>query len=107
LRTLSSNQDADHVSGAPFFKNKYNVPVGIGKFISAVQEVMSAAFNIDVQSDGSQFDELYSEGDEITVGNLTFQVMHTPGHTPACVSYYIPDDCVFVGDTVRVDCCLG
>eukprot|EP01094_Clydonella_sp_ATCC50884_P019092 TRINITY_DN3662_c0_g1_i2.p1 TRINITY_DN3662_c0_g1~~TRINITY_DN3662_c0_g1_i2.p1 ORF type:complete len:189 (-),score=55.98 TRINITY_DN3662_c0_g1_i2:285-851(-) len=61
---------------------------------------MAKAFNVPVTADGSQFDELYEEGDTFSLGSHTVRVMHTPGHTPACVSYYFEDDAVFVGDTI-------
>jgi glyoxylase-like metal-dependent hydrolase (beta-lactamase superfamily II) len=92
---------ADHVSGAVLLKEKFGAPIGIGENITTVQKVMSTVFNLsDVPLDGSQFDVLWKDNQEFAVGNLTCRVLYTPGHTPACCSYYFVDDCVFVGDTV-------
>jgi glyoxylase-like metal-dependent hydrolase (beta-lactamase superfamily II) len=72
----------------------------IGEHITQVQKTFKALFNVPSQSvDGSDFDQLVSDGDRLKLGNLSIEVIHTPGHTPACVSYRI-DDAVFVGDTL-------
>ena len=75
--------------------------LAIGAEITAVQKVFAELFNVEPQfaTDGSQFDRLLKDGDSLQVGGLTVQVMHTPGHTPACLSYVI-GDAVFVGDTL-------
>ena len=62
---------------------------------------MAEAFNIEVGASGSDFDDLFDDGDAFSIGKLSVRVISTPGHTPACVSYYIENDCIFVGDTVR------
>lgn len=98
---LETHAHADHLSGAQVLKRRHNAQVGIGKKITEVQEVFHPLFNLssDVPCDGSQFDLLLSEGDQLTLGELTVQVIETPGHTPACVSYLIRD-AVFTGDSL-------
>jgi len=94
---------ADHVSGAVLLKEKYHAPVCIGENIRLVQAALGGAFNLkDLQTDGSQFDILWKDDQTFNLGHLVCRVLYTPGHTPACVSYYFVDDCVFVGDTVRL-----
>ena len=91
------------MSGAVLLKEKYHAPIGIGANITAVQAVMTDVFNIKhLQTDGSQFDILWKDDQTFNLGHLVCRVLYTPGHTPACVSYYFVDDCVFVGDTVRL-----
>ena len=97
---LETHAHADHLSGAPYVKAKTGAAIGIGEHIKDVQRIFRPVFNADdLKTDGSDFDRLFAEGDSFTVGDLTFSVMHTPGHTPACVSYKVGDD-VFVGDTL-------
>ncbi len=97
---LETHVHADHLSGAPYIKNRTSGETGIGENVAAVQKVFKGIFNIqDLQTDGSQFDRLFRDGDLFTIGNLEGHVVHTPGHTPACVTYVI-GDAAFVGDTL-------
>jgi len=97
---LETHVHADHLSGAPVLKQRLQARTAIGDHITAIQEVFTGIFNLDdVATDGSQFDLLLADGDEFPVGNIQGKVMHTPGHTPACVTFVI-GDAVFVGDTL-------
>ncbi|MBU1176012.1 MAG: MBL fold metallo-hydrolase [Alphaproteobacteria bacterium] len=97
---LETHAHADHLSGAPFFKAKTGARIGIGENIVKVQTIFRPVFNAtDLKTDGSDFDHLFKDGETFKIGNLTAEVMHTPGHTPADISYRI-DDAVFVGDTI-------
>ena len=98
---LETHVHADHLSAAPYIQDRLGGKLGIGSAITAVQETFGEVFNEGpgFLRDGSQFDQLFEDGDQLTVGKLTVQVMHTPGHTPACMSYVI-GDAVFVGDTL-------
>jgi len=98
---LETHAHADHVTAAPYLKEKIGGQVANGAHIMAVQEAFKSIFNLEPEFpvDGSQFDRLLANGDTISIGNLTCRVMHTPGHTPACVTYVI-DDAAFVGDTI-------
>mgnify|MGYP001816583767 CR=1 FL=1 len=97
---LETHAHADHISGARYLKEKYSCPIAIGAAITTVQETFKKVFNLDdFTPDGSQFDNLFNDGDEIPIGNISGQVIHTPGHTPACLTYVI-GDAVFVGDTL-------
>lgn len=97
---LETHAHADHLSAAPYLKIKTGAPVAIGEHIRDVQTIFRAVFNLDdVSGDGSEFDRLLKEGDRLYLGEQAIEVMHTPGHTPACVSYKIGDR-VFVGDTL-------
>ena len=99
-RVLETHAHADHLTGAHEIKVRTGVPVGIGDRIGKVQKVFADLFEAtDVTPDGGVFDALYGDGDRFALGELTVEVMHTPGHTPACVSYVI-GDAVFVGDTL-------
>lgn len=96
---LETHAHADHLSAAPYFKEQCGGQIGIGAKVSAVQEVFKGVFNMqDLATDGSQFDLLLTEDDTLTLGTLSINVLETPGHTPACVSYQI-DDAIFIGDT--------
>jgi glyoxylase-like metal-dependent hydrolase (beta-lactamase superfamily II) len=97
---LETHAHADHLSAAYYLRERTGAPIVIGEHIVTVQKVFAALFEADdVTPDGSQFDRLVAEGDGLPLGNLTIGVMHTPGHTPACVAYAI-GDAIFVGDTL-------
>ncbi len=100
LWVLETHAHADHLSAAPYIKLKTGASVGIGEHIREVQRIFRPVFNAtDVSGDGWEFDRLFKDGERFTIGDLDVDVLHTPGHTPACVSYKI-DDAVFVGDTL-------
>lgn len=92
---------ADHITASPYLQNKLGGKTAIGEGVKLVQKTFAPVFNIEdsCKADGSQFDLLLKDGDQLTLGESSIKVMHTPGHTPACVSYVI-DDAVFVGDTL-------
>jgi glyoxylase-like metal-dependent hydrolase (beta-lactamase superfamily II) len=97
---LETHAHADHLSGAPYIKLKTGAKVGIGEHIRDVQRIFRPVFNAtDVSGDGSEFDHLFGDGERFKIGRLEVEVLYTPGHTPACVSYKIAD-AVFVGDTL-------
>ena len=97
---LETHVHADHLSGAPCIKLKTGAKVGIGERIREVQQIFRPVFNAtDVSGDGSEFDHLFQDGERFTIGNLAGEVIATPGHTPACVSFKI-GDAVFTGDTL-------
>ncbi|MBW8303119.1 MAG: MBL fold metallo-hydrolase [Brevundimonas sp.] len=98
--TLETHVHADHLSGAPFIKDRTGAQIGIGEHIRAVQRIFRPVFNAtDLDADGGDFDRLFHDGDRLALGGLEIEVLHTPGHTPADVSYRI-GDAVFVGDTL-------
>ena len=97
---LETHAHADHLSAAHHIREKTGAPVVIGAHITQVQTIFADMFEADdVACDGSAFDRLVTDGDELPLGNLSIKVLHTPGHTPACVTYII-GDAAFVGDTV-------
>lgn len=98
---LESHVHADHLSGAPYLQDKLGGKIGIGEKITIVQDVFGKVFNAGTafERDGSQFDQLFKEQDRFQIGGLSGFVLHTPGHTPACLTYVI-GDAAFVGDTL-------
>jgi glyoxylase-like metal-dependent hydrolase (beta-lactamase superfamily II) len=98
---IETHAHADHLSAAPYLQSKVGGRLGIGEKITVVQEVFGKIFNegTDFQRDGSQFDRLFKDGDTYTIGTMTARVMHTPGHTPACMTHVI-GNAAFVGDTL-------
>lgn len=97
---LETHAHADHLSAAPYLKARTGAPVAIGEHIREVQAIFAPVFHaLDVAGDGREFDRLLRDGEVLALGALQIQVMHTPGHTPACVSYRV-GDAVFVGDTL-------
>lgn len=98
---LESHVHADHLSAAPYLQEKLGGKIGIGDQIMIVQDTFGKVFNegTEFQRDGSQFDQLFSEGDSFHIGQMRGDVMYTPGHTPACMTYVI-GDAAFVGDTL-------
>lgn len=97
---LETHVHADHLTAAPYLREKLDGRVGIGKHVTAVQETFKGVFNLgDLATDGSQFDLLFDDGDAFDVGNFVGKVIGTPGHTPACVTYFV-GDAAFVGDTL-------
>jgi glyoxylase-like metal-dependent hydrolase (beta-lactamase superfamily II) len=98
---IETHVHADHLSGAPYIQEKLGGKLGIGENITIVQETFGKIFNegTEFQRDGSQFDKLFGDSDSYAIDNLTAHVMHTPGHTPACMTHVI-GNAAFVGDTL-------
>lgn len=98
---LDTHAHADHLSGMDDLKERFGAPTAIGKAITAVQSVFAPIFNLgpDFPTDGRQFDRLLSDGELIDAGSFKVEALHTPGHTPACMSYKI-GDVVFTGDAL-------
>jgi glyoxylase-like metal-dependent hydrolase (beta-lactamase superfamily II) len=97
---LETHAHADHLSASMHLKEKTGAMVAIGQHIARVQKVFQPIFNAsDVTRDGKPFDRLFQDGEHFAIGKLDVEVLHTPGHTPACVSYKVGSN-VFVGDTL-------
>ena len=97
---LETHVHADHLTAAPYLKEKLGGSIAIGSNVAAVQEAFKGVFNIeDLATDGSQFDHLFEDGDAFEVGSIAGSVIGTPGHTPACITYVV-GDAAFVGDTL-------
>jgi glyoxylase-like metal-dependent hydrolase (beta-lactamase superfamily II) len=98
---IETHVHADHLSAAPYLQEKLGGKIGIGENIRIVQDTFGKVFNegTEFQRDGSQFDRLFKDGDTYTIGSLPAFAMHTPGHTPACMTHVI-GDAAFVGDTL-------
>lgn len=98
---IETHAHADHLSAAPYIQRTLGGQMGIGENITIVQETFGKIFNegTEFQRDGSQFDRLFKDGDTYRIGSMTAFAMHTPGHTPACMTHVI-GDAAFVGDTL-------
>ncbi|RTL81193.1 MAG: MBL fold metallo-hydrolase [Hyphomicrobiales bacterium] len=97
---LETHAHADHLSGAQIVKARTGAKIGIGEHITQVQDMFRPKFLADdIAPDGADFDRLFADGAHVPLGELDIEVLYTPGHTPACVSYRI-GDAVFVGDTL-------
>lgn len=98
---IESHVHADHLSAAPYIQRELGGRIGIGENILIVQDVFGKIFNegTEFQRDGSQFDRLFKDGDTYNVGTMPCFAMHTPGHTPACMTH-VMGDAAFVGDTL-------
>lgn len=98
---IDTHVHADHLTAAPYIKSQLGGKTAIGDHISVVQKVFSEIFNEDQRfhTDGRQFDHLFKDGETYMVGNIEGTAIHTPGHTPACMSHLI-GDALFVGDTI-------
>jgi glyoxylase-like metal-dependent hydrolase (beta-lactamase superfamily II) len=98
---IETHVHADHLSAAPYIQGKLGGRIGIGERITVVQEVFGKVFNegTEFRRDGSQFDRLFKDGDSYAIGGMRAVALHTPGHTPACMTHAI-GDAAFVGDTL-------
>ena len=99
--TVDTHVHADHLTAAPYIKSQLGGRTGIGEHIATVQKVFGEIFNEgqEFHTDGSQFDHLFKDGETYKVGTIDARAIHTPGHTPACMSHLI-GDALFVGDTI-------
>lgn len=98
---LETHAHADHLSAAQYLKQQAGGRTGIGRYITATQAIFKTFFNLgdEFAADGTQFDCLFDDGDLLKLGTMNIRVMHTPGHTPACLTYLV-GDCAFIGDTM-------
>lgn len=98
---IETHVHADHLSGAPYIQEKLGGKIGIGEHIQTVQDTFGKIFNegTEFERDGSQFDHRFKDNDHYQIGGLECSVLHTPGHTPACMVHII-GDAVFAGDTL-------
>ena len=98
---LETHVHADHLSAAPYIKEQLGGELAIGANITTVQDVFGKVFNAgtEFQRDGSQFDHLFKDGEQFAIGSIEAKAIHTPGHTPACMTFVI-GDAGFVGDTL-------
>lgn len=101
---LETHAHADHLSGSQYLKARFDAKVGIGERIREVQEVFKGVFDLGegFATDGRQFDVLFADGEKVKAGTLDIEIVATPGHTPACVSYKM-GDAVFVGDALFIE----
>jgi glyoxylase-like metal-dependent hydrolase (beta-lactamase superfamily II) len=102
---LETHVHADHLTAAPYLQDKLGGKIGIGRHITTVQHVFGTLFNIggEMARDGSQFDHLFANDERFTIGELECRALHTPGHTPACMTYVVgkpTQQAAFVGDTL-------
>ena len=98
---LETHVHADHLSAAPYVKSQLGGKTAIGENVAKVQKTFAEVFNAEPEfaTDGSQFDRLFTDGERFAIGELEVEVLHTPGHTPACITYLV-GDAAFVGDTL-------
>jgi glyoxylase-like metal-dependent hydrolase (beta-lactamase superfamily II) len=98
---IETHVHADHLSAAPYIQDQLGGKLGIGENIIIVQDTFGKIFNegTEFQRDGSQFDQLFGDGDSYKIGSMTAYAMHTPGHTPACMTHVV-GDAAFIGDTL-------
>jgi glyoxylase-like metal-dependent hydrolase (beta-lactamase superfamily II) len=101
LWIIETHVHADHLTAAPYLKEKLGGKTAIGASVTTVQQVFKKIFNtgVDFATDGSQFDRLIKDGETLHIGGLDLLAMHTPGHTPACMTY-VAGDAAFIGDTM-------
>ena len=92
---LETHAHADHLTAAPYIKAMTGAPIGIGEHIRDVQAIFRPMFHAeDVKPDGGDFDRLFKDGEHFPLGGLDVEVIHTPGHTPACVAYRVGEGCL-------------